>query len=420
MPTPAPAAEGGGSNEVSEFIERLLEIQNKYQDLVTDAFQGDAEFQKAMTEAFQEFVNKQSEKNTTAQLISVYVDDFLRERAAQQPEESVDRRFEEILRLLHHVIDRDLFQEFYRKQLAKRLLMGGSALNEDAEKSFILKLKSHNGAAFTNRLEGMFTDHTMASELQTDFNDWVKEREMDVSFEVQVLTQGYWPSYKSDELVLPPGMTKAMDLFREFYNSKKKNRQLTWVHTLGTAILSVRTAKGRPVEVTMTTYQGVVLLLFNAGATLTARQVAQLTKLQPKEVEGILASLAYHKKAQLLTKTGEEENIAEEDVFAFNKGFTSTARHLKLPGITKLKEAEVKGVLPSVIQDRKLVIEAAVVRIMKARQKLTHAELVAEVMEQLKNFKPETKMIKARIEDLITRLYLKRDEAQQGLYHYLA
>lgn len=50
-----------------------------------------------------------------------------------------------------------MFEAFYKKDLAKRLLLGKSA-SIDAEKSMISKLKTECGSQFTNKLEGMFKD----------------------------------------------------------------------------------------------------------------------------------------------------------------------------------------------------------------------------------------------------------------------
>ena len=66
------------------------------------------------------------------------------------------------------------------------------------------------------------------------------------------------------------------------------------------------------------------------------------------------------------------------------------------------------------------MIDACIVRVMKARRHLTHAELVAEVLSQLNLFRPEPRLIKTRLEDLITRDFLSRDEKESQLYHYMA
>eukprot|EP00967_Tisochrysis_lutea_P133881 scaffold235726_cov17-Tisochrysis_lutea.AAC.2 len=52
---------------------------------------------------------------------------------------------------------KDVFEAFYKKDLAKRLLLGKSA-SIDAEKTMIAKLKAECGSQFTSKLEGMFKD----------------------------------------------------------------------------------------------------------------------------------------------------------------------------------------------------------------------------------------------------------------------
>jgi hypothetical protein len=52
---------------------------------------------------------------------------------------------------------KDVFEAFYKKDLAKRLLLNKSA-SIDAEKTMIAKLKAECGSQFTSKLEGMFKD----------------------------------------------------------------------------------------------------------------------------------------------------------------------------------------------------------------------------------------------------------------------
>lgn len=58
----------------------------------------------------------------------------------------------------------------------------------------------------------------------------------------------------------------------------------------------------------------------------------------------------------------------------------------------------------TVDEDRKHAVEASIVRVMKARKTMPHQQLVMEVSGQLmKLFKPDPKVIKNRIESLISR-----------------
>jgi len=76
---------------------------------------------------------------------------------------------------------------------------------------------------------------------------------------------------------------------------------------------------------------------------------------------------------------------------------------------------------PLVEEERCHLVEAATVRIMKTLKQLKHTDLVAEVAKQLRvRFVPTPQFIKKRIEGLIERDYLERDENDHRLYLYVA
>jgi len=80
------------------------------------------------------------------------------------------------------------------------------------------------------------------------------------------------------------------------------------------------------------------------------------------------------------------------------------------------------GAIPAPVEeDRRHLVEAAVVRIMKARKSLHHNDLIAEVTKQLSiRFVPSPQFIKKRIESLIEREYLERAEDDRRVYKYMA
>ncbi len=78
-------------------------------------------------------------------------------------------------------------------------------------------------------------------------------------------------------------------------------------------------------------------------------------------------------------------------------------------------------VIEDVDKERKYTIDAAIVRIMKSRKVLQHNQLIMEVNQQLSRmFKPDFKLIKKRIEDLVSREYLVRDPDNPQQFKYVA
>ncbi|KAJ1670490.1 hypothetical protein EV182_008172, partial [Spiromyces aspiralis] len=71
--------------------------------------------------------------------------------------------------------------------------------------------------------------------------------------------------------------------------------------------------------------------------------------------------------------------------------------------------------------DRKHLIQAAIVRIMKARKTMSHMDLINEVVNQLiSRFQPQPKNIKRQIEVLIEKDYLERNEEMPDHYNYIS
>jgi len=59
--------------------------------------------------------------------------------------------------------------------------------------------------------------------------------------------------------------------------------------------------------------------------------------------------------------------------------------------------------------------------VMKTRKALAYNELVVEVVNQLQqSFLPEAKMIKMRVDDLINKEYIMRDEENSQVFKYIA
>ena len=439
-----------------DMVTRLLTLKSLADDAVHRAFESGETFVATNREAFEHFVNQRA--NKPPELIAKFVDSKLRASSAKAAgttrendssafvaidhDAETEKALDGALSLFRHVQGKDAFEAFYKRDLAKRLLLGKSA-SVDAEKSFIGKLKAECGARFTAKLEGMFKDVDASRDLMRAYNEELKmgskpKRDetsdedartnaqsvkdvkdvKDVETYVNVLTAGSWPTYAVSTFSLPIELQRARDAYASFYLGKHSGRKLAWLDGLGHCVLRARFDKGEK-ELCTSTFQAAVLLLFNDVASLTAKAVVEMTGADDGECRRALQSLACG-KTRVLTKTPKGREIEDDDVFTVNGSFTEKLFRVKVNSIQmKETEKETDETNERVFQDRQYQIDACLVRIMKTRRTTTHASLVAETFAQI-SFPAKPADVKKRIESLIEREYLERDRNDPQTYNYLA
>ncbi|KAK9809634.1 hypothetical protein WJX73_009175 [Symbiochloris irregularis] len=412
-----PSKETGGANE-HQYIRDVIALHDKYMQYVTECFSNSSIFHKALKEAFEQFCNKQVGGTSSAELMASFCDNLLKKGGSEKlSDDAVEGTLEKVVRLLAYISDKDLFAEFFRKKLARRLLNSNSASDEH-ERSILSRLKQQCGAQFTSKMEGMVTDLALAREKQQDFERWRNEddRSVPIDMGVTVLTTGFWPTYKAVDLALPQEMVTCVEHFKEWYEVSNKHRKLTWIYALGICNLTAH-FDARTIDLVLSTFQATLLLLFNDAEKLSFTEVKERMNIPDEDVLRLLHSLACAKH-KILLKDPPTRNLSKTDSFSVNAKFTSTMRRLKIP-LPPVDEK--KKVTEDVEKDRRYAIDAAIVRTMKSRKTLNHQQLIMEVVQQLtRMFQPDFRIIKKRIEDLIERDYLERDASNPNLYRYLA
>jgi len=400
-------------NDDPKFVKALIELHEKYLGVVKKDFSGHALFQKALKDAFVEIVNKNVGQFTNAELMSTFCDRILKSGGEKLSEAEVEESLDRIVQLFSYLTDKDLFAEIYRNQLAKRLLTQRST-SEDAEKLMIAKLKVQCGTQFTSKMEGMIGDLAVGGQQRQEFEQRMRQTDTKLDFGVQVLTTGYWPTYKSPDVTLTEEMSKCLNVFKEWHEQKHQKRKLQWVLTQGNA--AVRGTFGKKsYDLQVSTLQAIALDALSGGHTLSFEDLAQRLNLEENILKPLMHSLSCG-KYKVITKIPASNRINTTDKFTANAKFSSNLRKIRIPMASLDSSFNTK----KVEEDRSIAIEAAIVRIMKARKSLSHQQLLSEVLAQLSFFSPNPRVVKKRIEALIDREYLERSADNPSLYNYLA
>ncbi|XP_050554476.1 cullin-4A [Spodoptera frugiperda] len=399
------------------MVAELLEFKEQLDHVVNTCFQRNDKFLYSMREAFEYFINQR--QNKPAELIAKFVDVKLRAGNKEATEEELERLLDKIMVLFRFIHGKDVFEAFYKKDLAKRLLVGKSA-SVDAEKSMLSKLKQECGGGFTCKLEGMFKDMELSKDINITYKQHLAATSEGGGLElsVYILTMGFWPTYGAVDVRLPASLTRQQDHFSKFYLAKHSGRKLQWQPTLGHCVLRAHFAQGNK-ELQVSLFQALCLLLFNDGDNLSFEDIKAATNIEEGELRRTLQSLACG-KARVLSKAPRGREVHDSDHFSFNADFTNKLFRIKINQI-QMKETseEQKATEERVFQDRQYQIDAAIVRVMKMRKALSHNLLISELYNQLK-FPVKPADLKKRIESLIDRDYMERDKDNPNQYNYVA
>ncbi|KAF9951080.1 Cullin-2 [Mortierella alpina] len=409
-----------------EYVEQLIDLHSKYMQMCAKVFTNDAAFVAAVDKAFRTVVNDTA-TNTAArspEVMARYTDTMLRKKQKTGlTEAEIEDRLTRVVILFKYIDDKDLFQKFYSRVLAKRLIFD-SSLSAEAEANMISRLKSACGVEYTSKLQRMFTDMTISSDLNAGFKEWLQSNGLTngVDFSILVLTAGSWPVNSSQplEFQCPDELERSIMNFTTFYDNRHSGRKLSWFWHWCRADVRVNYLDKR-YELSLSLYQFAVLAVFNAGDTYSLLEIRDQTKLMEFELIRVAKSLV---EASLLIHVNAESAGASmnlSSVLRLNMTFSNKRTKLKISGgLQADTPQETTATLKAVDEDRRLCIQASIVRIMKSRRVLSHMQLVQEVIDQCKTrFTPSVPMIKKCIEQLLDKQYIERAENSLDRYVYV-
>ncbi|KAJ3335149.1 hypothetical protein HDU91_002312, partial [Kappamyces sp. JEL0680] len=119
------------------WVESILSLKSIFDQVLNVPFASDVSFEAEINAAIQELVNANTK---AAEFISLYIDHYLRLLAKDKIEQDFELTNEKAITLFRYLIEKDVFERYYKNHLAKRLLYLKS-IAEDAEKSILSRLK---------------------------------------------------------------------------------------------------------------------------------------------------------------------------------------------------------------------------------------------------------------------------------------
>ncbi|KKF95356.1 Cullin-3 [Ceratocystis platani] len=431
------------------WVSQVLELESQFSEIVMRCCDGKAHIDNAVNKGFMNLVNR---FQRSAEFVSLYIDESFRKGIRGKEEPEIEALLEQMIKVIRYIDQKDLFERYYQKHLARRLLYKKSE-SSDIEQLMISRMKREFGNNYTSKFESMFHDLDLSQGLTAKYRESIALSETPSDFEmsVTILTHGAWPADilgqtkrvgKEEKLITcnwPASIKPAIEKVNQFYLSQHSGRTLSWVGALGEADVictfpaipgkSGQLGRERRYELHVPVYGMIVLDLFNDiphGQARTFDEIFEQTSIPHSDLVRTLLSLSAAPKCRMLLKDPATKNVKSSDKFSFNTAFVSKNMRIKAPVVTATAkvETDVERKATELKNDlsRAYFIDATIVRIMKQRKELAHAPLVSEIIKQMTSrFTPDIAQVKKRIEDLLARDYLERiEDVEPATYRYLA
>merc|ERR1711994_933135 len=220
-----------------------------------------------------------SQSSKSPELLAKYIS-LLLQKSSKNPEEAeLEDTLNQVMVVFKYIEDKDVFQKFYSKMLAKRLVQHMSA-SDDAEASMISKLKQACGFEYTSKLQRMFQYVGFSKYLNENFKKHMGNSEpLDIDFSIQVLSSGSWPFQQSCVFSLPSELERCVTRFTAFYSGQHSGRKLNWLYHMSKGELVTNYFKNK-YTLQASTFQMSVLLAFNEADSRTVGALAEATQIK--------------------------------------------------------------------------------------------------------------------------------------------
>lgn len=304
------------------YVTTILDTHKKYADLTQISFSNDPGFVAALDKACRQFINRNKvteearNTNKSPELLVKYCDLLLKKSSKNPEENELEELLNKIMIVFKYIDDKDVFQRYYSRFLAKRLVNNASA-SEYAEESMISKLKQACGFEYTNKLQRMFQDITPYSKIINEkFRQWIdnKQKSLGLDFSIQILGTVSWPFTNNLEFSLPQELEKSIQTFTDFYQQQHSGRKLTWLYNYSKGELVAHCFKTK-YTLQASTIQMALLLQFNTADELTIKQLCESVMIKDQDLNIVYQIVTILLKTKLLVcdeKTLDKSNTEND------------------------------------------------------------------------------------------------------------
>lgn len=118
----------GFLKDPKKYIDTIIAVYEKFRHIVDHQFKNEFGFSAALDKACASFINdnrltkKSDNRNKSAEFLAAYCHLLLKKSNKNMEEADLDRTLNQMMIVFRFIEDKDVFEGFYKKRLAERLV----------------------------------------------------------------------------------------------------------------------------------------------------------------------------------------------------------------------------------------------------------------------------------------------------------
>ena len=402
------------SKDYNLFYENIYLLKKNIDKYIADSFLGEEKFKSVSKESLTKGLNQKP--SLVCDIFSNYIDKILRFDAETKPLNEIKNIIYEYMILFKYIGNKDLFQNFFIKKLCIRCLFNLNK-SEEAQNYLIEQLKKECGPYFVSKSQEMISDVKASQEMSQLFKEKKgkeKDKEEDINIPINyfVLSNYTWPI---DKLVSGEicnfDIGKSQKKFFEFYHKKNSGKSLFWhlPFCFGEIEMDLNDSKNT-IKIIGNGVHIAILKCFNKSQiSLSLKDIMKKTKLEKDVINKYIKKIV-------------SKNILkyENDVYVVNFFVNKEENSNEIMLIDYDEQEDEKGIEENEeksIEERKFVIDAYIMKILKQKKVMKKSELITTVNEKMP-FDEKEEIINKRIDQLINNRYITKDEEDPSIIKY--
>lgn len=399
--------------KTSNVISIFIDMYANYTVIIDESFDRDASMYTGLSKAMTTTVNRnrlntETSPNTVAILLTKYVNNALVNRSFSDDERSGMLLL--AAKVYGFLEGKDIFHVYFKRDYKVRMLEKTS-ISDDTEQMFMSYIKSvYAYPGFLKDMSVMRADYMSSIEIARKYATTDAVKSSNVNMSPLIVTPSVWPFARAHTVTcdLPADVQAYHNKFEDHYKSMYNNtRGILWLHEHSKVTIKAPFS-GKRYEITMTMFQYTVFIsVYNyvkpPVKMMPVHKLQDITGIPTEHLYAVITSLCTLKLIQ--RNPGKGDTTPQTNV-RVNPEFTST--RLKLNASVAYRPPVLTNVddetQQQIIRDRENNIQAAIVRVMKARKTDTLANIVSEVLRQTCRYFPSDANVIRRQIEVLTNL----------------